>query len=190
MPRSDSLDSTTDFPAQRTRGSLRYWLALVVSWVVCIIVGWGFAQIFAADTTGAADPPPVAVLPSPPPRTRDQTTHIQTQTRQETLQKVRDAWHHGVLVVTDGHAETSEDNLPALGSANGNTRLAYGEYPVVTYTLYRDHRKKVESFGCGVLGDPSTSLFVFVWRGGMNEPPRDPLFIELAPGRRVIAKER
>lgn len=190
MGHSGSRASTTDFPAQRPRRSLRFWAALVVSWVVCVIVGWKLTQIFAVGTTAAADPPPVAALPSPPTRTRDQTTRIQRQTRQETIQKVRDAWYGGVLVVTDGHAETSEDNVPALGSANGNTRLAYGEYPVAAYTLYHDRRKKVETFGCGVLGDPSASLFVFVWRKGASEPPRDPLFIELAPGRRVIAKER
>lgn len=196
MSQNGPLASTTDLPYVPRFFSPRFRIvvggAATVGVLCGILVGWKIGQTWAGTPAAAAENETSAtpLPPRVPSLTPEEVRRAQARIRQGVLQEFLDAWQRGVLIVTDGHVETSEDNLPALGSMHGHTRLAYGEYPVQTYTLYRDRRGKVETFGCGVLGDPGTSLFVFVWRKGTSEPPRDPLFLELVSGRRVIAKER
>lgn len=104
--------------------------------------------------------------------------------RGQLLREIHRARQHGVLIIEDGRAKTAKDNVPALGSNRGFTKLEHGEYPIQTYAVEQD-----EAFGIGVAGDPTTMSFLFLWQQGSAPPPRDPHTLELATGRRVIAKE-
>ena len=114
---------------------------------------------------------------------RPPKTPTEQQIRGQLLWEIRQARQHGVLVIEDGRVKTVRDNLPALGSDRGFTKLDYGEYPIQTYAM-----EKEGTFGIGVAGEPTALSFLFLWQRGSTPPPRDPHTLELASGRRAIAK--